>query len=233
MCVQDIWHQLLQKVPRLWRKKILVYIEGFATNWFCPKNLSLLLTCKIRKGWSQKTFVNSEYTIEYIKLSFAYSELPVRMQNLLWACSFVGTKAGISQDVPFFYPIMFSRTPSTMVMIKLRFYWLIYYCCSAQHEFEPQPEISDNVVCATNKASDQPAHMRSLIRASASPLNILRVLKTDWTSFGVFQIKERLYRLIWVYTCQNAGLLEITCHSSFAFSWQFYFVYQFIYFWSL
>ena len=34
-------------------------------------------------------------------------------------------------------------------------------------------EISNNVVCATSKASDQPAHTRSLIRAFASRLNIL------------------------------------------------------------
>ena len=33
--------------------------------------------------------------------------------------------------------------------------------------------ISNNVVCATSKASDQPAHMRSLIRAFACRLNIL------------------------------------------------------------
>ena len=37
-------------------------------------------------------------------------------------------------------------------------------------------EISDNVVCATSKASDQPAHTRSLIRAFASRLSILRLL---------------------------------------------------------
>ena len=30
-----------------------------------------------------------------------------------------------------------------------------------------------NVVCATSKASDQPAHMRSLMRAFASHLSIL------------------------------------------------------------
>ena len=42
--------------------------------------------------------------------------------------------------------------------------------------FEPVHEISDNVVCATSKASDQPAHMRSLIRAFASRLSILRLL---------------------------------------------------------
>ena len=39
--------------------------------------------------------------------------------------------------------------------------------------YEPRHEISNNVVCATSKASDQPAHTRSLIRAFASLLNIL------------------------------------------------------------
>ena len=34
--------------------------------------------------------------------------------------------------------------------------------------YEPRHEISNNVVCATNKASDQPAHTHSLIRAFAS-----------------------------------------------------------------
>ena len=36
---------------------------------------------------------------------------------------------------------------------------------------ESQHEISNNVVCATSKGSDQPAHVRSLIRAYASHLN--------------------------------------------------------------
>ena len=39
--------------------------------------------------------------------------------------------------------------------------------------FEPWHEISNNVVCATSKASDQPAHTCSLIRAFASRSNIL------------------------------------------------------------
>ena len=38
---------------------------------------------------------------------------------------------------------------------------------------ELQHEISNNVVCATSKASDQPAHTRSLIRAFARQLSIL------------------------------------------------------------
>ena len=38
---------------------------------------------------------------------------------------------------------------------------------------EPVHEISNNVVSATSKASDQPAHTHSLIRAFASRLSIL------------------------------------------------------------
>ena len=38
---------------------------------------------------------------------------------------------------------------------------------------KPVHEISNNVICATSKASDQPAHTRSLIRAFASRLSIL------------------------------------------------------------
>ena len=45
--------------------------------------------------------------------------------------------------------------------------------CSKLYTFEPCHEISNIVVCATSKASDQPAHMRSLIRAFASSMNIL------------------------------------------------------------
>ena len=38
---------------------------------------------------------------------------------------------------------------------------------------EPVHEIFNNVECATSKASDQPAHTRSLIRAFACRLSIL------------------------------------------------------------
>ena len=38
---------------------------------------------------------------------------------------------------------------------------------------EPQHRISNNVVCATTKPSDQPAHTRSLIRVFDSGLNNL------------------------------------------------------------
>ena len=41
------------------------------------------------------------------------------------------------------------------------------------HLYEPVHEISNNVVCATSKASDQPVQTRSLIRAFASRMSIL------------------------------------------------------------
>ena len=41
------------------------------------------------------------------------------------------------------------------------------------NQFNIKYEISNNVVCATSKVSDQPAHTRSLIRAPAGHLSIL------------------------------------------------------------
>ena len=46
---------------------------------------------------------------------------------------------------------------------------------SASQSVLEQNEISNNVVYANSKGSDQPAHMRSLIRAFVSRLNILRL----------------------------------------------------------
>ena len=47
------------------------------------------------------------------------------------------------------------------------------HSATIQNSFEPQHEISKNVVCASSKASDQPAQTHRLIRAFASRLNIL------------------------------------------------------------
>ena len=38
---------------------------------------------------------------------------------------------------------------------------------------------------------------------------------TDWTPFGVSKLKRRVQRLVRVYTCQNATLLEISWTGSF------------------
>ena len=49
----------------------------------------------------------------------------------------------------------------------------LLYTTSTFFMNERQHEISNNVVCATSKASEQPEHMHSLIRAFVSRLNIL------------------------------------------------------------
>ena len=47
---------------------------------------------------------------------------------------------------------------------------MIMICMRTEHKntIEPGHEILNNVVCGTSKVSDQPAHMRSLIRSLAS-----------------------------------------------------------------
>ena len=50
---------------------------------------------------------------------------------------------------------------------------VLTHCVSDATPYEPVHEISNNVVCTTSKASDQPAHTRCLIRAFACRLNIL------------------------------------------------------------
>ena len=68
--------------------------------------------------------------------------------------------------------------------------------------YEPRHEISNNVVCATSKGSDQPAHTHSLIRAFASRLNILYVL-----SYGL--------NIIWSFLVENeAAQARLSLHLS-------------------
>ena len=70
------------------------------------------------------------------------------------------------------------------------------------------------LVCATSKASDQPARTCSLIRAFASRLNILWILSYWLNIIWSSKLKRGLHRLVRVYTCQNATLLKITCRGS-------------------
>ena len=64
--------------------------------------------------------------------------------------------------------VTFQRLSSTTVVLirKMR--------VANYSTYEPRHEISNNVVCATSKASDKPAHMCSLIRrAFASRLQFI------------------------------------------------------------
>ena len=93
--------------------------------------------------------------------------------------------------------------------------YLKHSTLTALIRIEPVHEISNNVVCATRKASDQPAHMRSLIRAlncwSFEDCVIVKLLTEHDLEFlslkgGCRGSSES--------TRQNATLLEITCTGS-------------------
>ena len=68
-----------------------------------------------------------------------------------------------------------SRHQVCVYVIKI-FYSRSLFSPAKFKGYEPRHEISNNVVCATCKGSDQPAHTRSLIRAFAHRLNVLRML---------------------------------------------------------
>ena len=64
----------------------------------------------------------------------------------------------------------FSRITCTLIWYQAS---STYICEDCKVIIEPLHEIFNNVVSATSKASDQPVHTRSLIRAFASRLNII------------------------------------------------------------
>ena len=83
------------------------------------------------------------------------------------------------------------------------------YASNSKLLHEPWHEISNNVVCATSKGIHADWSEPLLVAWTFSDC-----YATDQTSFGIFKLKRRLYRLIWVYICQNVTLLEITCRGS-------------------
>ena len=62
------------------------------------------------------------------------------------------------------------------------------------YTFEPWHEISNNVVCATSKGSDQPAHSLSLIRAFARRLTILQVV-SYWLERTQSNVQQNIDKL--------------------------------------
>ena len=68
---------------------------------------------------------------------------------------------------------VYVKQPLATAESRVKIWPVKHRTLSQKQNFEPVHEISNNLVCATSKASDQPAHMRSLIRAFASRLGIL------------------------------------------------------------
>ena len=71
-----------------------------------------------------------------------------------------------------FIPNWVRLGPWNIIVSFLSIFSLLFFSL-AYALFQPVHELSNNVVCATSKASDQPAHTRSLIRTFASGLSIL------------------------------------------------------------
>ena len=77
--------------------------------------------------------------------------------------------------------LLFTKTKLTFQRKKYNIFLEILTCVISIYAFdnpdfiiiELQHEISNNVVSATSNGSDQPAHMRSLIRAFDSCLDLL------------------------------------------------------------
>ena len=70
-----------------------------------------------------------------------------------------------------FFSVSFNCKHFIIISNFIQFFFHPYHA-SARFIDEQWHEISNNMVCATSKGSDQPAHMRSLIRTFASCLNI-------------------------------------------------------------
>ena len=93
--------------------------------------------------------------------------------------------------------------------------FVIHFYCMVFSDFgtEPRHNISNNVACATNKASDQPAR---LIRAFASRLSILWIL-SYWPniSWSFLALKEAAQARLSLHLSNfDATLFEISCRGS-------------------
>ena len=84
--------------------------------------------------------------------------------------SLVSNRGSFSEKCQAQGPVQYLQYATKKSMIA---YPLILTCAYTNNISEPQYEISNNVVCATSNASDQPVHMGSLIRDFACHLNIL------------------------------------------------------------
>ena len=71
--------------------------------------------------------------------------------------------------------VKYSFFKYALYLINCFLYFITMYIIKRNIAYIPEPrhEISNNVVCATVKGSDQPAHTRRLIRAVASRLKII------------------------------------------------------------
>ena len=124
----------------------------------------------IKKTLAILMFLSSPVGFTDIKI--ANASLKYEIQSLIDTCMLIHNSTSVCSFHPLseigmpFLKQQDIHTPWTPLQIN-------YILISAYPKYEPVHEIPNNVVCATSKASDQPAHTRSLIRDFACGLSIL------------------------------------------------------------
>ena len=101
-----------------------------------------------------------------------------------------------------------------LVMHNLKFWAIISHVCTDWNISFKHLQHNWAVTCDFHQCGMCNQQSLRAIRALLVAWIFYDCWATDWTSFGVSKLKRRLHRLVWVYTCQNATLLEITCRGS-------------------
>ena len=113
-----------------------------------------------------KSGMSGQYRIDGVQTHFISALNPcIRRED--GSANFVDHISGCNSFIVYVKSLMRHK----LVAARSCLHCLQYVCKS--RVFEPRHDISNNVVYAISKASDQPAHTRSLITAFASRLNIL------------------------------------------------------------
>ena len=130
-------------------------MSTFANGLYPDQNVGPNLNpTRLTPGWfSYKIFFEKKLVLKKNIL------VRLRKQNIRFYCFDESTIQQLDHCL---------ATPKTGSYTRNREYFPEYEICNEQVH-----EVSNNVICATSKASDQPAHTRSLIRTFASRLSIL------------------------------------------------------------
>ena len=141
-------------ILKIEKEKTLVLIRQRGAGWSKP----LLLPMQQNQSfswWSPSGSTCTHYVIQFL--------------NIIWntVCSI------LSLSILTTFLIIFKLFLKNMTSFLIFRTIMGLYLNASLISYETVHEISNNVECGTSKASDQPAHTRSLIRAFASPLSIL------------------------------------------------------------
>ena len=147
-------------------QSFVAWVSMFGTMWFWAATLLsegviFLIRLNIYSRPELIDWSDSKHFILTVKIERKYKE-----RNLFFVTFLLLLQSKV-----------YSKTCVKRSHITWKFVSFVYVHRTIMYsQNEPVHEISNNEVCATSKASDQPAPSRSLIRAFASRLGILWLL---------------------------------------------------------